>query len=199
MHDIQSIRDAILPLIEAHKNTEHVEFEFRLGRHNGTYFDTNVGREAWQRVLAGLQKFNGWEAVSETRNDVYYNDEERVRITADADGNQVSVQKTKVDSLDFSTPEAPLDCRFAVAIETPRSDGPWPMDRKVSKHRFSFVRKNLSIDVTCACDQTGGDIDAEDPYTYQIELEIARPSEVSGCPEELFNVVHKVNDVLKLL
>lgn len=199
MHDIHAIRDAILPLIETHKNTPHVEFEFRLGRHNGTYFETNVGRETYDRVLAGLRKYNGWEHVSETQSDVYYNDEERVRITADADGNQVSVQKTKIDSLDFSTPEAPLDCRFAVAVETPRYDGPWPMDRKVSKHRHSFLRKNLSIDVTCACDQTGGDVDAEDPYTYQIELEIARPGDLSGCPDELFNIVYKINDVLKLL
>jgi len=42
------------------------------------------------------------------------------------------------------------------------------------------------------------DLDAEDPWVYQIELEICRPSVVE-TQEELFNICHKVNDVLKII
>jgi hypothetical protein len=42
------------------------------------------------------------------------------------------------------------------------------------------------------------DKDAEDPNHYQIELEIIDPSNVS-CQEEYFNILWKVNDILKII
>jgi len=71
------------------------------------------------------------------------------------------------------------------------------MDRKRTKRRQSFIRKNLSIDMTIS----SGDVvdkDAEDPNHYQIELEIIDPSDVS-CQEEYFNILWKVNDILKII
>ena len=65
------------------------------------------------------------------------------------------------------------------------------------KERVSFVRKNLSIDVT-KC--TGGtdDIDEENESTYQIEFEIVVPKNLKNI-DELFNIIYKIKDVFKLL
>jgi len=71
------------------------------------------------------------------------------------------------------------------------------MDRKRFKERKSFVRKNLSIDMTKSTGDTV-DMDAEDAASYQVEFEIIKPSDVHTS-EQLFNIVHKINDVFKLL
>jgi hypothetical protein len=42
------------------------------------------------------------------------------------------------------------------------------------------------------------DMDAEDPVTYQIELEIVDPARVQ-TKDELFNILHKVKDVISIL
>jgi len=44
--------ERVLPIFEAHKNEEEIEIEIRLGKHNGSLFDTNVGKDTWKRVLA---------------------------------------------------------------------------------------------------------------------------------------------------
>jgi hypothetical protein len=61
--DVQSIANHVLPIFEAHKNEGNIEVEIRLGKHNGSLFDTNVGKDTWKRVLKGLKKYNGWESV----------------------------------------------------------------------------------------------------------------------------------------
>jgi hypothetical protein len=70
--DIQAIIDKVLPIFEAHKNEGDIEVEIRLGKHNGSLFDTNVGKDTWKRVLKGLKKYNGWESVKMSTSDVYY-------------------------------------------------------------------------------------------------------------------------------
>jgi hypothetical protein len=42
------------------------------------------------------------------------------------------------------------------------------------------------------------DMDSEDASSYQIELEIVKPSDV-GSYNDLFNILHKVNDLSKLI
>ena len=39
------IIDKVLPVFEAHKQEDDIEVEIRLGKHNGSLFDTNVGNE----------------------------------------------------------------------------------------------------------------------------------------------------------
>ena len=71
------------------------------------------------------------------------------------------------------------------------------MDRKRSKYRHSFVRKNLSIDMTVSSGDNA-DMDSEDASSYQIELEIVKPSDVNSY-NELFNILHKISDISKLI
>ena len=60
------LTDKVLAIFEAHKNEGDVEVEIRLGKHNGSLFDTNVGKDVWKRVLTGLKKFDGWESTKTT-------------------------------------------------------------------------------------------------------------------------------------
>jgi hypothetical protein len=193
--DIKSITEKIKDVFEAHKNEEHIEVEIRLGKHNGSLFDTNVGKETFDRVMKGLKKYNGWESTKTTTTDVFYNDTNGIRISSDEDtGEQVMIQKIKVVKEDFKS--EPLDVRFSISREIP-THGSYDMDRKRSKLRHSFIRKNLSIDMTVSSGDSI-DMDSEDASSYQIELEIVKPSDV-GSYDDLFNILHKVSDLSKLI
>ena len=195
--DIQNIVDTTFPLFEAHKNEDDIEVEIRLGRQNGSFFDTNVGKDAWKKVLRGLQKYDRWEKKESKSYEVYYNDAESVRITNDEDtGDQDMIQKIKVRKEDFVNSEQPLDVRFCISREIPTT-GEYEMDRKRSKTRHSFVRKNLSIDMTISSGDNA-DMDSEEEASYQIELEIIRPKAVDS-DARFFNLLHKINDISFLL
>lgn len=190
-----NLTERVLPIFEAHKNEEEIEIEIRLGKHNGSLFDTNVGKDTWKRVLAGLKKYDGWESVKTTTADVYYNDANNVRITCDEEsGEQTMIQKISVIKEDFK--RDPLDVRFCVAREIPTS-GEYEMDRKRSKTRHSFVRKNLSIDMTISSGDNV-DMDSEEEAMYQIEMEIVKPSDVNSI-YKFQNILQKIDDLCKLI
>jgi len=193
--DIKHITDTILPSFEALKTEENIEVEIRLGKHNGSLFDTNVGKETWERVLKGLKNYDGWESTNYTETDVYYNDNSNVRITSNEDtGEQTMIQKISVVKEDFKCD--PLDVRMCIAREIPTS-GEYEMDRKRTKTRHSFVRKNLSIDMTISSGDNV-DMDSEEEPSYQIELEIVKPGEVDSV-YKLFNIINKVADLVKIM
>ena len=190
-----NLAEKVLPIFEAYKNEEDIEIEIRLGKHNGSLFDTNVGKDTWKRVLGGLKKYDGWETVKMTTADVYYNDANNVRITCDDDsGEQTMIQKISVIKDD--TKRDPLDVRFCVAREIPTS-GEYEMDRKRTKTRHSFVRKNLSIDMTISSGDNV-DMDSEEEAMYQIEMEIVKPSEVDSI-YKFQNILQKIDDLCKLI
>jgi len=193
--DIQAIIDKVLPIFEAHKNEGDIEVEIRLGKHNGSLFDTNVGKDTWKRVLKGLKKYDGWESVKMSTSDVYYSDSNNIRITSDEEsGEQTMIQKISVIKEDFKCD--PLDVRFCVAREIPTT-GEYEMDRKRTKTRHSFVRKNLSIDMTISSGDNA-DMDSEEEANYQIELEIVKPEAVDDI-YKFQNILQKVSDLSKLI
>ena len=195
MHDIKAIVEQVLPVFDSHKDEEHIEVEIRLGKYNGSFFDTNVGKETFERVLMGLKKYPNWEKVESTISDIFYNDKDSIRITSNQDtGEQKMVQKINVIKEDFSG--TPTDMRFSVSREIP-TWGEYEMDRKRTKTRHSFVRKNLSIDMTISSGDAV-DMDSEEECSYQIEFEIVEPTKVSSR-DEFFNIIHKVNDLSKLI
>jgi len=193
--DIQAIINKVLPIFEAHKNEGDIEVEIRLGKHNGSLFDTNVGKDTWKRVLKGLKKYDGWESVKMSTSDVYYSDSNNIRITSDEEsGEQTMIQKISVIKEDFKCD--PLDVRFCVAREIPTT-GEYEMDRKRTKTRHSFVRKNLSIDMTISSGDNA-DMDSEEEANYQIELEIMKPEAVDDI-YKFQNILQKVADLSKLI
>mgnify|MGYP005988068227 CR=1 FL=1 len=195
MHDIKSIVEKILPVFDSYKDEEHIEVELRLGKYNGSFFDTNMGKKTFERVLKGLQKYDKWEKIDTSISDIFYNDKESIRITSNQDtGEQKMIQKINVVKEDFSG--TPTDMRFSVSREIPNW-GEYEMDRKRTKTRYSFVRKNLSIDMTISSGDNA-DMDSEEESSYQIEFEIVDPTKVSSR-DEFFNIIHKVNDLSKLI
>jgi len=196
MHDIKAITEKLLPVFEEHKEEEHIEVEMRLGKHNGSFFDTNVGKDTFERVLEGLRKYDGWEKTETSELDVYYNDANNIRLSVNKDtgDNGSMIQKINVLKEDFNG--SPLDMRFSVSREIP-TWGEYEMDRVRTKTRHSFIRKNLSIDMTISSGDNA-DMDSEEECSYQIEFEIVKPQDVR-TRDEFFNIVHKVNDLSKLI
>jgi hypothetical protein len=141
-----------------------------------------------------LKKYNGWESTKTSSVDVFYNDNNNIRITADEDsGEQIMIQKISVVKEDFKY--NPLDVRFCIAREIPTM-GEYDMDRKRTKTRHSFVRKNLSIDMTISSGDNA-DMDSEEEASYQIEMEIIKPSDVDSV-YKFKNILHKIDDLSKL-
>jgi len=200
--DVHKICDVIKPIFDKYQNEEFVEMEFRLGKFNGSFFDVDVGIQNYNRILQGLKMYSGWEKVISSKMEVYYRDSDNLRISIDENTDEtINVKKERVHTENFNNlKNTPYDVRFSVSKEIPlgenfECDG--DMDKKKMKDRVSFVRKNLSIDVT-KCTGGSDDIDEENESTYQIEFEIVFPKNVKNV-DELFNIIYKIKDVFKLL
>jgi len=198
--NVHKICDVIEPVFEQNKNEEHIEMEFRLGKYNGTFFDTNVGFETFKNTMEGLKKYQKWERIQVSKTEVFYREKDNLRITIDeSTGDETIVRKERVHVENFKQLEGtPLDIRFCVSKELPvEHDYDSEMDCKKTKSRISFIRKNLSIDLTEISGNVQ-DMDSEESCTYQIEFEIIKPQNVED-KDTLFNIIHKIKDVFIML
>jgi hypothetical protein len=181
--NVRAITDTLFPIIEKHRNDEHVELEFRLGKFNGT-----------------MSKYNGWDKIIGSEQEVFYRDSDGLRISTDrASGDEEIIKKERILNQDFKqSSNVPFDIRCSVSKEIPMpEDIDREMDKKKVKQRVSFLRKNVSIDITIVTGDTH-DMDAEDPMTYQIEFEIINPSAVVS-KDDLFKILYKINNVFIML
>ena len=182
---------------QKNQNEKNIEFEMRLGKINVGKFDTNVGEDNFNKILKGLRKYKEWENIVETNTSVYYKENARTSINEDTE-ESVSICKKNIVKKNFNIENKPYDVRFSVSKEIPIEiqDGD-TCDSVRSKKRISFIRKNLSIDMTVV---TGDpvDIDCEDEAEFQVELEIVDPTKVKNS-DELYNIVYKIFDVLKII
>jgi len=189
--------DQIEPIFNQFKGLSNTEFEIRLGKKSKSSFDTNIGAEVFERIFRGLSKYEGWESVKKLNETVYYKDDIRVCDNEDTGESRIESKK-KLKKHDIQLENSPFDIRFCVSSETPCAK---PVDATFDdmrvKHRTSFIRKNLSIDMTHVTGDPD-DPDAENADLYEIELEIVNPSKVSN-KNELYNIVYKVYDILKLV
>lgn len=185
--------------VNLYKSRPGVEIEWRLGR-AGRTFDTNVGKETFEKVLRGLKKYTGWEQATETEFTVYYGPKgsnKRITINEQTD-EQVAIVKRSLTKADFPLEDKPFDVRLGISTEEPCE---WGEDTEASssksKHRWSFVRKNLSIDLSIMKGDPD-DKDCDEDTTYHIEFEIVDPSKVTSR-SQLFNLFHKTFDLMKLI
>jgi hypothetical protein len=189
----------VVDFITQHLNKNNLEIEFRLGKKNGNYFDTNVGKENFEKILRRLSKYPSWESVTQQNAIVFYGARKGLRVLYDEDKDeQLScIAKYKMAHIDQNLPESPYDVRVAVSIENPVAYDPdkdtFVKERK--RKRTSFLRKGLSIDMSIV---ETDEKDSENPFMYQVELEIVEPP--SGLDNlKLANHYHKIFDVLNLL
>ena len=183
------------PIINSHKSDANIEIEIRFGRAAQKGFDTNVGRETFEKVLRALNKYKEWESTKHTNATVYYFEGSK-RLTIDEETEeQVGHIKKRVAVNDVDLGDHPLDVRLGISTEIPfEYDGEETSTKQKAKERWSFVRKNLSIDMSIVKGDPD-DKDSDDDTVYQIELEIVKPGDVSS-QRELFNILHKVFDIL---
>jgi hypothetical protein len=188
--------DQIEPVFNQFKNRANVEIELRLGKKTKSGFDTNVGKSVFEQVKAGLDKYSGWESVKTSNTTVYFKDDIRV-IDDDDTGETRAEIKKKLKKCDIPIDGSPFDVRFCVATETTcaKPEDTVYEDMRV-KHRTSYIRKNLSIDVTRV--EGDSDPDSETADSYEIEFEIINPKNVTDR-DTLYNMIHKIRDVLNLL
>ena len=100
--NVHKICDTIQPILDKHKNEEHVEMEFRLGKYNGTFFDTNIGEKMYINLLKGLNKYSGWDRIETSQTDVFFREKDNLRITIDETTNEETiVKKERVHIEDF--------------------------------------------------------------------------------------------------
>jgi hypothetical protein len=190
------------PIHDAFSTQQHLqdaEFEFRFGKINNTFFDTNVGEELFHKILRGLEKYKGWEDVRQIRTSVYSKDDIRMIINEDTE-EETFMKKKNIFKNNFNLSQKVLDFRFSLSTETsiPSLESEdQVMDTVRTKNRTSFIRKNLSIDMTIVTGDPS-DLDCEEEARYEIELEIIDPKNVKD-KNELFNLVQKVFDVLKIV
>ena len=197
--DTQTIFNSVKDLIFQSKDTPELEIEMRLGKMNGTFFDTNVGEKTFDKILEALEQFQHWEEKKSDAVEVFYYNESKKRLSWDEEnGTQECVMKKNILKKDFSDDKSPYDVRVSVAQEI-TTDKPEDedADRMIEKYRRSFIRKNLSIDMTIISGDSQ-DMDDEDGKKFQVELEIIDPTKIEDEPK-LFNIIHKVSDILKIL
>jgi hypothetical protein len=195
METARRLYDTLSPIIRKWAKEPNVEIEFRLGRKTAHKFDTNIGQETFLKLLKALEAYKGWESTSKGTYTVYYGDQNK-RITVDESTDEsVAVIKTKIEALDFALEDKPFDVRLGVAREQPyERDGEEEMSSVKTKTRWSFVRKNLSIDMT----QMQGDPedkDADEDSTWHVEFEIINPKEI-GDRDKLFALMYKIFNLL---
>lgn len=198
--NIHSLTDTVFPLVNQYKDEEYIELEFRLGKFNGTMFDTNIGKPMHDYIMDGLSKYNGWDRIITSEEEVFYRSSDGVRISVDSvTGDEVIVQKDRIKNHDLKhLGNVPFDIRFSVSKEIPLpEDTERDMDKKKTKRRVSFIRKNVSIDMTIVTGDSH-DMDSEDPMSYQMEFE-AIDATACETKDDLFKVIHKINDVFNML
>jgi len=194
---MHTVFDQVEPIFNQFKSRPNTEFEIRLGKKSKNSFDTNIGSDIFKKILRGLEKYDGWDSVKKINETVYYKDDIRVCDNEDTGESRVETKK-KLKKHDIQIENSPFDIRFCVSTETPcvKPDDVVFDDMRV-KHRTSFIRKNLSIDVTLVTGDPD-DPDSENADTYEVELEIIDPTKFS-TKDQLYNMVYKISDILKLV
>ena len=182
--------------IAPHLIKNNLEIEFRFGKKNGNYFDTNIGKETYDKVYRRLMKYPSWDAVKHQRALVYHGTRKGLRIVYDEDTDeQTVISKYNAANMDMNLDGQKFDVRIAVSIENPATydteKDRFPIVKK--RVRTSFIRKGLSIDLSVVENE---DKDSENPYVYRLELEVLDPKEQNNVT--IANHFHKVFDVLKL-
>ena len=183
----------ITDVVKEYLNKPYIEVELRLGKFNFNMFDTNVGKDVFDKVHRRLTRYSQWENIVTSEDEVFYWDNARL-VYNDSNDTSTCVKKNKIMKKDFKC--SPLDVRLGISQEVPTEQPETDAKRKVSRYRTSFIRKNLSIDLTIV-HGAQADIDSEETVVYQIELEILNPGIVKS-DDELYNIIYKVNDLLKI-
>lgn len=179
-----------------YKSLPNLEIELRLGKKNGNFFDTNIGEEKFNKIKTALDNFKEWEEVTDTEISSYFLGEKRMDFNEKTEETKTII-KDKFFKFDHVLENQPLDIRLSFAKETPCDDIDSEADFMRHKVRKSYIRKNLSIDLTIVSGDSE-DMDDECENKYEVELEIIDPSKINS-EKTLYNIIYKIYCILKTL
>ena len=94
--DAHAIFHAVKPKFDALKSKPHLEVEVRLGRHNGSFFDTNLGKETFDKVMTAMNAYTEWEDTTVEDTEVFMKGDIRM-VLNDEQCSQEVHRKIKVD------------------------------------------------------------------------------------------------------
>ena len=189
----------VKPLFNKSKLLPNLEVELRLGKKNRNIFDTNVGRDKFSKIKEALDNYTLWEEVKKTNTSSYYVKDLRYEINEDTDETK-TIKKKKLSKYDCVLKNESLDVRFSMSQEIPQPDldvENVTVEYMREKERTSYIRKNLSIDLTIVSG-TPVDPDDESDTSYEVEFEIVNPTLVQS-ENNLYNIIYKIQCILKTL
>lgn len=186
-------------MFEHNKSLPNLEVELRFGKKSTNMFDTNIGEQKFFKIKQALDNFKEWENIETSNISSYFLKDIRYNVNDDTDESE-TIKKKKIDHFDIMLQDQPLDIRFAIAQEIPQPEPDLDnveMDFMRCKSRTSYIRKNLSIDLTIVTGQPA-DMDDESDKSYEVEVEIIDPTKVTS-DKTLYNIIYKVFCILKTL
>lgn len=194
---MNTIFQPIKQVFNAHKSLPNLEIEFRLGKKNGTMFDTNLGEEKFNKIREALENYHEWEEKSEKTITSYFYNDYRYEINELTEETS-TIKKKKISKKDFILPDECLDVRCSISQEMPQPNFEInEVDCVRCKKRTSYVRKNLSIDLTIVTGEPE-DMDDETDSSYEVELEMINPKDIRN-ENALYNLIYKIFCILKTL
>jgi hypothetical protein len=191
-------------MIEDYKDTEGVEFEFRLGRMNGRKFDSNIGKDYFEKIAGVLTTKSSWNEQHMLHTTEYSKNKSNVRqILDEKTDTEIFIEKKRIKDITYTVDGLPLDFRFSVSQEIPLKNQE-PMDEcdyVREKKRTSRHYKNWKYETTQV---EGGemDLDEESATRYEVELEVKDPTTIKNGTSYTEWFAHsgvlKVMDMLKM-
>jgi len=191
----------IQTLLDKYKVEEDLELEMRLGKINRDYFDSNIGKTDFSKIQSALRACSDWEQVTQKSSTVYYKTNDKLRVHIDTVTNEITADiKNRLHNHDVRMSGEPFDVRISLSTEKKvhyEVNDSDVMDFVRVKTRESFIRKNLSIDLTIVSGDPD-DIDVEETERYEVEFEVIDVKSIRTY-EQLYNMVYKIKCVLNVL
>ena len=151
------------------------------------------------KIKEALDNYTSWENVKQSNTSSYYVKDLRYEINEDTDETK-TIKKKKISKYDCVLKNEPLDVRFSMSQEIPQPEldvDNVTVEYMRQKERTSYIRKNLSIDLTIVSG-TPDDPDDESDTSYEVEFEIVNPTLVQS-ENNLYNIIYKIQCILKTL
>jgi hypothetical protein len=172
---------------EKYRNLPGIEVEFRIGHFSRSVFDTNIGKDAFEKIIKLLSSCKIWDSVIVTNTDNYYLSEKRLTINKP---NSNCIKKKKLETIDFEFVGSGFDVRVCFSEETQcRRFAIEKAESKRSIKRTSYLIDGVSFDASIITIIENG----IEQFQYSVEIEI---KDLSGSSDYiLHNCFLKVKDI----
>lgn len=159
------------------KTEENLEIEFRLGYIEEEEFNTDVGKDYFEKINAQLIDCVAWSSIEEEKTHDYFYSGKRLTIMDKGKKKDICVKKEKIAVIDFKFSGTGFDLRVSFSREIPCNK--FSIEKanyKRIKERRSFNYKGAKTDLQLSYDLTKVTFEENtvENNNYEIELEIKK-------------------------